>query len=106
MRRSIASLGLALLIEPRARILVRAAWTPVLTTLFGGLRRVAAGPLRLLGRIPQLAPREVPHRYIAVGPAQLRDGGEQFLALARAERCGLAVDEDRPVRVSRRHTGA
>jgi hypothetical protein len=119
-----------LFLESIARILVGAAGPPVRAPFFRGpsfirssriaLRRVrsawpsaksgsAGAPPALevlaLGFLcfPQPAPREPFHDDVGILAQQLVERREQLAALARAECRRLVVDQDRPIRVARRH---
>ena len=99
-----------------ARILVRAARTPIGSPPFRRLRAIAAplpgrqGPLSLplkivalrLARRPQFPARKPSHDDVGVLALQLKRG-LQLLALARAKRGRLVVDQNRPVRKARWH---
>ena len=112
------ALGTILFLESIARILVRAAGTPVAPPPLRGRRRTIAPRLTRRGRRmflrleivalrfarrPQLSPREPLHGDVGVLPLQLHEGRLQLLALARAEGGRLVVDQNRPVRIAGRH---
>jgi hypothetical protein len=91
------------LLEPIARILVHAARPPVAAAFFSAGRRSLLRFSLGLRRFPQTAAREPLHDHVRIGPPELRERRQQFLALTGPKRSGLAVDENRPVRVTRRH---
>jgi len=111
------ALGTILFLEPIARILVRAAGTPLTSPPLGSFRTLRAPLARRgrgvllhleivalgLARRPQLAAREPLHGDVGVLALQLHERRLQLLALARAERRRLVVDENCPVRVAGRH---
>ena len=111
------ALGTILLLEPIARILVRAAGAPVAAAPLRRRRPIASRLARRrrrmlldlkivalrLARRPQLPSREPLHGDVGVLALQLHEGRLQLLALARAEGGRLVVDQNRPVRVAGRH---
>ena len=58
---------------------------------------------RRIARVPKLAALEPFQLRAGMLLAKAVEGGKQFLHIMRAERCRLIIDDDRPVRVSRRH---
>jgi hypothetical protein len=92
-----------LAVEPRARIHVRTAGPPVAPAFLAAPFHVAPRPLRLLRVIPQLAAREPLHDNVLVRALQLRKRRLQLLLLGRTKSRWLVVDQDRPVRIPRRH---
>jgi hypothetical protein len=64
-----------------------------------------AEPLLARGvtRLPELTALEPLQLCVGMPFAKAIEGREQLLDVVRAERCRLIVDDDRPVRMSRRH---
>ena len=60
---------------------------------------------RRITRVPKLAALEPFQLRAGMFLAKAVEGGQQLLDVMRSERCRLIVDDDRPVRVSRRHRG-
>ncbi len=60
---------------------------------------------RRIARVPKLAALEPFQLRAGMLLAKTVEGGKQLLDVMRSERCRLIVDDDRPVRVSRRHRG-
>jgi 6-phosphogluconolactonase len=58
---------------------------------------------RCIARVPKLAALEPFQLRAGMLLAKTVEGGKQLLHIMRAERCRLILDDDRPVRVSRRH---
>jgi hypothetical protein len=90
-------------IELRTRVAMIAAGPPVAAAFFLCVTRVAVRPLRLLRVVPQTAACEPFHHDVGVGAFQLSERRLQLLALRRTEGGRLVVDEDCPVRKTRRH---
>ena len=59
---------------------------------------------RGIAGVPQLAALEPFQLRAGMFLAQAIEGRKQFLDVMRSKRCRLIVDDDRPVRVSRRHS--
>ena len=104
---------LLLFVEPRARIFVLPARPPVFAAGVSLAPRRSSRwslfpPLEVFAflflRFPQPSAREPLHRDVFVLPFQLVQRRQEFLWIARAERGRSVVDEDRPVRESRRHS--
>ena len=109
-----ARTGRCLLLEPIARIFVRAARPPVGVPPLAARRRFGERRFRValvalevfllgLARFPQLAAGEPLHRDVLVLSLELVQGGEELFALARTKCRRCAVDQDRPVGIARRH---
>src|SRR3990172_5488415 len=99
---SVISLCLLPLDEPCAWIFVLAAGPPVATACGGAGRRPMflpglPGVAFFFSGFPQPAARKPLHQHVGVLTTQLMKCGEQLLALARAERGGLVVDEGLPL---------
>lgn len=90
-------------LEPRAWVLVLPARPPVAAAFFAGAFHVPGRPLRLLGCIPQTPAGEPPQHGIRTLPLQLVQRRQQLFSVARPERGWLAVDQNGPVRITRRH---
>src|SRR5262249_27405557 len=93
----------ARLIGPRPRILVLSPGPPLLAPAFDGLAR-ARRALRLR-RVPQPPAREPLQNDVLVRALELAERRQEIRGVARPERRGRVVDENRPVREARRHTG-
>jgi len=94
--------GVALLLgvdEFLPRVAVVASWPPITTA---GTLPVFRGSRRFL-RLPQLSALEPHHHCGWMLLLQAIQGREQFVRLVRSEGRGLAVHQDRPVRMAWRH---
>src|ERR1700687_4112378 len=90
------------LLETLPRVLVGSTGPPLGAAPFGN-HLLTLGCRRLLRGFPQPPAREPLHYHIFTRAPELVKRRQQLLLLARAERGRLAVDEDGPVRVARRH---
>ena len=102
--RRLVAICLRPLLEPRARILVRAAGAPAASALLSLRPRPPLSGLRCFGRLPQAPARKPLEHDVLVRPSELVKRGQQLFLLARAERGRLPVDQNRPERVARGHS--
>jgi hypothetical protein len=90
-------------LEALARVLVRAAGTPVAASMFAlRAERRAREPLLFL-RVPQTSSREPAEHRIRMPHLQLLQRGQQLFFGVRAKRRRLPLENDRPVCVTWRH---